>query len=250
MAGETSSELPKYRQIADSLKAAIEAGDYGPGDRLPGESALAAQHGVAVLTARQALKVLRNEGLVETKRGAGARVTSFQPIRRRGIQRLVREQWGAGKSIWSADEARPVTIDVRVDTLSAPAHIARQLDLGEGELVCARSRRFVLNDRPVMLATSYLPLELVAGSAIMRVDTGEGGIYARLAELGYAPVHFREEIRGRLPKADEAEKLALPAERPVLKLFRTAYAEGGVVVEVNEMTLDSASYVLDYEFDA
>nr|WTB12106.1 GntR family transcriptional regulator [Streptomyces antimycoticus] len=250
MTNETSAGTPKYRQIADDLKAAIEAGDYGPGDRLPGEGALATQYSVAVLTARQALKVLRNEGLVETKKGAGARVASFRPIRRHGIQRVAREQWGGGKSIWSADESRPVTIDVRVDTISAPAHIGRMLDLEEGGLVCARSRRFVLEGRAVMLATSYLSQNMVEGSAITRVDTGEGGIYARLSELGYAPVHFREEIRGRLPTAEEAVRLAMPPERPVLKLFRTAYAEGGLAVEVNEMTLDSASYVLDYEFDA
>ncbi|WP_432070880.1 GntR family transcriptional regulator [Streptomyces sp. AA1529] len=243
-------ERPKYQRIADDLKAAIEAGEYGPGDRLPGESAIAAQYEVAALTARQALKILRTEGLVETKKGAGARVVSFRAIRRHGIQRLSRDQWGAGKSIWAADEERPVTIDVRVDNIAAPAHIARMLDLEDGGAVCARSRRFVLDERPVMLATSYLPHELVEGTAITRVDTGEGGTYARLAEIGHAPAHFREEIRCRLPTAEEAEHLAMPLERPIIKLCRTAFDAAGSSVEVNEMTLDSASYVLEYVFDA
>lgn len=101
-----------------------------------------------------------------------------------------------------------------------------------------------------MLATSYLPLALVEGSAIMHVDTGEGGLYARLAELGHAPVHFREELRSRLPTAEEAAHLEVPAERPVIKLCRTAFDADGRAVEVNEMTLDSAAYVLDYSFDA
>ncbi|MFF5315574.1 MULTISPECIES: GntR family transcriptional regulator [Streptomyces] len=250
MASETSPKRPKYQRIADDLKAAIESGQYGPGDRLPGESALAEQYGVATLTARQALKILRTEGLVETKKGAGARVISFRPIRRHGIQRLTRAQWGAGKSIWSADEERPVTIDVRVDTIEAPDHIARMLDLGEGGSVCARSRRFVLEQRPVMLATSYLPFALVEGTAITRVDTGEGGTYARLGEIGHAPAHFREEIRCRLPTAEEAEGLEMPLERPVVKLCRTAFDSEGGAVEVNEMTLDSAAYVLEYAFDA
>ncbi|MBD9730382.1 GntR family transcriptional regulator [Streptomyces sp. H28] len=250
MASDTGQQRPKYQRIADDLKAAIESGEYGPGDRLPGESALAARYEVAVLTARQALKILRIEGLVETKKGAGARVIQFRPIRRHGIQRLAREQWVAGKSIWSADEERPVTIDVRVDTVAAPPHIARMLDVAEGELICARSRRFVLDDRPVMLATSYLPLILVEGTAIMRVDTGEGGIYARLAEIGHAPAHFREEIRCRLPVAQEAERLSIPSERPVIKLCRTAFDAELLAVEVNEMTMDAAAYVLEYAFDA
>ncbi|WP_331729637.1 GntR family transcriptional regulator [Streptomyces platensis] len=250
MAGETGTQRPKYQAIADDLKAAIESGEYAPGDRLPGEKVLAAQYGVAVLTARQALKILRTEGLVESKRGAGARVISFRQIRRHGIQRLARERWGAGKSIWSADDDRPTTIDVRVEAVEAPAHIARMLELGEGELACARSRRFVLEERPVMLAVSYLPHALVEGSAITRVDTGEGGTYARLAELGHAPTHFREEIRSRLPTAEEAEGLAVPLGRPVIKLCRTAFDADNRAVEVNEMTLDSAAYVLDYAFDA
>ncbi|MFI1510210.1 GntR family transcriptional regulator [Streptomyces sp. NPDC020597] len=250
MASETGPQRPKYQRIADDLKAAIESGQYGPGDRLPGESALAEQYGVATLTARQALKILRTEGLVETKKGAGARVISFRPIRRHGIQRLARAHWDAGKSIWSADEERPVTIDVRVDTIEAPDHIARMLDLEERGSVCARSRRFVLEQRPVMLATSYLPFELVDGTAITRVDTGEGGTYARLGEIGHAPAHFREEIRCRLPTAEEAEGLEMPLERPVIKLCRTAFDADGRAVEVNEMTLDSAAYVLDYAFDA
>ncbi|MFF7566621.1 GntR family transcriptional regulator [Streptomyces pseudovenezuelae] len=249
MASEVGPQRPKYQRIADDLKAAIESGRYGPGDRLPGESALAEQYGVAVLTARQALKILRVEGLVETKKGAGARVLSFRPIRRHGIQRLARAQWDAGRSIWSADEERPVTIDVRVDTVVAPDHIARMLDL-DGGTVCARSRRFVLDERPVMLATSYLPSELVDGTPITRVDTGEGGTYARLSEIGHAPAHFREEIRCRLPTAEETESLEIPLGRPVIKLCRTAFDSDGRAVEVNEMTLDSAAYVLDYAFDA
>ncbi|MEU3341826.1 GntR family transcriptional regulator [Streptomyces sp. NPDC006668] len=247
---ETSERRTKSQQIADDLKAAIERGDFEPGDRLPGENALASQYGVAGLTARQALKNLATEGLVEIKKGAGARVISFHPIRRRGIQRIAREQWGQGKSIWSADDDRPQTIDVRVDSLAAPPHIARVLGLGDTELACARSRRYVVEKRPVMLAVSYLPHELVKGSPITRIDTGEGGIYARLAELGHAPAHFREELRSRLPTAEEAAGLDMPAERPVIKLCRTAFDQDGRAVEVNEMTLDSAAYVLDYEFDA
>ncbi|CAM5525015.1 MULTISPECIES: GntR family transcriptional regulator [Streptomyces] len=250
MASEMGTRRPKYQRIADDLKAAIESGEYGPGDRLPGESALATQYDVAVLTARQALKILRIEGLVETKKGAGARVIEFHPIRRHGIQRIAREQWGTGRSIWSADEERPTTIDVHVDTVAAPAHIAHMLELDEDALVCTRSRRIAVADRPVLLATSYLPLELVEETAIMRVDTGEGGTYARLAELGHQPTHFREEIRCRLPLAEEAEGLAMPLGRPVIKLCRTAFDSDLRAVEVNEMTMDSAAYVLEYAFDA
>lgn len=102
----------------------------------------------------------------------------------------------------------------------------------------------------MLFSTSYLPVDLVAGSAITREDTGPGGTYARLAELGHKPVRFREEIRCRMPSVEEAEQLDLSLGMPVVHLIRTAFAEGGGAVEISEMTLDSASYVLEYEFDA
>ncbi|CAM5312780.1 hypothetical protein TPAU25S_00923 [Tsukamurella paurometabola] len=112
-----------------------------------------------------------------------------------------------------------------------------------------RRRRFVLHNKPVLLATSYLPLSVVAGSAITQKDTGPGGTYARLTELGYEPVHFREEIRSRMPSPDEMTQLSMTPGTPVILICRTAFTDQGLPVEVNEMTLDAASYVLEYDFE-
>ena len=60
-----------YLQIADDLRAAIAAGRYRVGDQLPVERELARQYGVAGMTARHGLEVLRDEGVVVSteKRG-------------------------------------------------------------------------------------------------------------------------------------------------------------------------------------
>ncbi|MFD7897624.1 GntR family transcriptional regulator [Streptomyces sp. NPDC059568] len=243
---------PKYQRIADTLREAIGAGEYGPGARLPGENELMAIHGVARMTARQALGVLQSEGIAESRKGAGVFVRSFRPLRRRGIERLSHERWGAGRSVWSTDvEDRTLVVDqVDVAEEPAPERVARLLGIAPGDAVCVRNRRFVLEGKPVLLATSFLPADLVAGSAITREDTGPGGIYARLAELGHRPVHFREEVRSRMPSQDEANRLSLSPGTPVMLICRTAFADEERPVEVNEMTLDSASYVLEYDFDA
>jgi GntR family transcriptional regulator len=249
----SSSEDPraKYEQIANDLRAAIQRGEYGPGDRLPGERVLARQYSVAAMTVRQAIAVLRSEGLAEARQGAGVFVRSFMPIRRRGIQRLARDQWGSGASIWETDEARDVSIDqITVTEMTVPDAVASTLSLQQGATVCRRSRRYLVARRPVMLATSYLPQEIVAGSAITQADTGPGGTFARLSELGYAPVHHREEIRFGLAAADDADRLGLPPGSPVLNIARTSYTAERRVIEVNQMVLDATAYVLDYEFDA
>ncbi|MFF0715567.1 GntR family transcriptional regulator [Streptomyces bauhiniae] len=252
MATTDDDRRPKYQRIADSLREAIQSGEYGPGDRLPGENDLMDRHGVARMTARQALGVLQSEGLAEPRKGAGVFVRSFRPLRRQGIKRLAQEQWGSGRSIWSADtDGRDLVVDqVTVSEERAPVLYAEALGIGATETACVRRRRFVLDGKPVLLATSYLPSSIVGGSAITREDTGPGGTYARLAELGYKPVHFREEIRSRMPSKAEAEQLSMSTGTPVILICRTAFAEDGRPVEINEMTLDAASYILEYAFDA
>ena len=63
-----------YRQIADELRQLIARGQLRPGDRMPSELALADQHAVSRGTARAALAMLLDEGLVEVLPGQGRRV--------------------------------------------------------------------------------------------------------------------------------------------------------------------------------
>ena len=242
-------EPPIYRRIADGLRARIHAGELRDGDRLPGENALMAEYAIARATARQALAVLINEGLAVPKRGSGVYVRQFKPIRRHGSRRLSREQWGQGRAIWDADaRGRPFTVDrVEVVLERAAEDVARVL---ESEQVWVRRRRYLVDARPVQLATSYFPAHLVESTAITLTDTGPGGVYARLAEVGAAPAHFTEEVRARMPNPRESNLLDLPGGTPVIVIARTAYASGGRPVELNEMILDSAAYVLQYDFDA
>ncbi|MEQ4715729.1 MULTISPECIES: GntR family transcriptional regulator [unclassified Nonomuraea] len=242
-------EPPIYRRIADGLRARILSGELRDGDRLPGENALMAEYAIARATARQALAVLINEGLAVPKRGSGVYVRLFKPIRRHGSRRLSREQWGQGRAIWDADtRGRPFTVDrVEVALERAGEEVAGVLESGE---VWVRRRRYSVDARPVQLATSYFPAHLVEGSAITLADTGPGGVYARLGDLGVPPAHFTEEVRARMPGPREITLLDLPGGTPVIVIARTAYTSGGLPVELNEMVLDSAAYVLQYDFDA
>lgn len=240
---------PVYRRIADRLRDQILSGALDDGDRLPGENALMAEYGIARATARQALAVLINEGLAVPRRGSGVYVRLFRPIRRHGSQRLAKEQWGQGRAIWDSDtpgRAYAVDeLDLRREPANAP--VSRALRCHE---VWIRSRRYSVDGRPVQLATSYFPADIVEGSPITLPDTGPGGVYARLGDLGYPPVRFSEEVRVRMPLPGEAKLLGLPAGTPVIVISRIAFASGDVRVELNEMILDSASYVLQYDFDA
>ena len=60
-----------YVQLAAIIRARIASGDLAPGTRLPTLVDLAAEHDVAEMTVRKALRVLVGEGLIETRPGRG-----------------------------------------------------------------------------------------------------------------------------------------------------------------------------------
>jgi len=59
----------RVEQVVQRLTDAIVLGVLAPGERLPSEAQLAKRFGVAVVTAREGLSILRENGLVETRRG-------------------------------------------------------------------------------------------------------------------------------------------------------------------------------------
>jgi len=71
--------LPKYRQIAAELRARIEAGEFPVGAQLPSIGELQAAYDAAKGTVDEALAVLRELGLVETRHGAGSFVLRERP---------------------------------------------------------------------------------------------------------------------------------------------------------------------------
>jgi len=239
--------------IAIELRAAISSGDYRPGDRLPGENPLMETYGVARMTARRALAMLRDEGLTMTRRGVGVFVRQLRPVVRNSTSRLSPTQWRAGKMTWEADHnARNLTVDhIEVTPSEAPDEETRSvLDLDENETVTVRHRRYSLDGKPVMVATSYVPARIAQGTRITETDTGPGGIYRCLDELGYAPAHFREDITSRMPSPSESQVLEIAPGTPVHEIVRTAGTKDGTPVEVNRMILDAAAFVLRYDFDA
>ncbi len=135
MAIDPFSHRPQYRQLADALRDQIRSGRLRPDDRLPVEPTLCRQYRVGRETVRQALAVLRGEGLVETSRGigtvvcppperrplaleAGAQVIARMPMEPECVQLAVREgvpvfeiEWPDGRTeIRSADRVRLVVV--------------------------------------------------------------------------------------------------------------------------------------------
>ncbi|OZM72661.1 GntR family transcriptional regulator [Amycolatopsis antarctica] len=65
---------PPYQQVANALRAAILTKKFLPGDKLPSGPELSDRFGVARMTVQQAIRLLRDEGLVVSRQGSGVYV--------------------------------------------------------------------------------------------------------------------------------------------------------------------------------
>jgi DNA-binding FadR family transcriptional regulator len=94
MAFKPLKRLPAYQQVADQIRAGIESGELVPGQALPTEHALAAEFDVSRTTIREALRVLRAQGLLQGGQGAPYRsvVSLGSNVLERALEVLVTEQ--------------------------------------------------------------------------------------------------------------------------------------------------------------
>ena len=251
---DPTSDRAAYRQIADRLRDAVLRGELSAGAQMPSERALMEEYGAARGTVRQAIALLRSEGLITVEHGRGVFVRQQPPIRRLAHDRFARRHRKAGKAAFLAEaEAggrRPEVEVLHVGADEVTAEVAERLDMPPGQAALVRRRRYLLDGEPVELATSYLPYDLVEGTAICDANPGPGGIYARLEELGRRLGHFTEEVTARMPLPDEARALQLAAGVPVFRLVRIAYDSDGRPVEVCDTVMASDRYVLSYELPA
>jgi GntR family transcriptional regulator len=251
---DPSSDRAVYKQIADHLRAAIVRERLRGGDQLPSETQLMAHYGVARMTARNALRILQDEGLITAEHGRGVYVRARPPVRRLASDRFAQRHRKEGKAAFTVEAeqtgAEPAVDMIAVSTAAPPAEVADRLNLGEKAKAVIRSRRYLLDGRPVETAVSYIPADLARGTPITDPNPGPGGIYARLEESGHTLERFTEEVSARMPTPDEARVLALRPGVPVFRLVRTAFDTDGRAVEVCDTIMAGDAYLLAYDLPA
>ena len=135
-------------------------------------------------------------------------------------------------------------------TVRAPDQVAERLEIAAGDPVVRRTRHMFASDRPVQLATSYIPLTVAGSEDIALPDTNPTGLYKRLAARGYPVTRFVEEIEARLPRPEEAAFLGLTEAQYVLEVARIAYTKDDMPIETVTNVFPSQQWRLSYEWTA
>ncbi len=210
----------KYEQIADHLRGRITEGEFSPGDLLPSGRDLCEQFGVSRATVIKAMDILRNDGVVTSRQGAGFTVVET-PVARPAGRR------GTGSRVTEGQPFRRLG----TPTKEQPSRrIAYALQLSQDQSALRRARMMVLDDGvPFTLVTAWFPPD-VADACPRLSNQGpiaEGTTNYVTRCTGRSPVRGVDVSTVRLATDEEAVELGVPRPCAVAVVLHTAYDEAG-----------------------
>jgi GntR family transcriptional regulator len=215
--------IPLHHQVYLDLKAALDAREWQPGDRLPPERELATRYGCSLITVRRALDELSREKRLERSRGRGTFV--LQP----------RLDVGTADSLSFTEEMQRRGLDPETRLLTARPEaasetVAAALHLEPGSPTLYLERLRVAGGKPLLLEMVHLPAERFPG--LLATDLEHGSLYALLTERYQTQVaRAREAVEPVLLPAREAKLLGSPPRSLALLVEGTAFTADGTPVE-------------------
>ena len=217
--------IPLHHQVYLDLRAALDAGEWRTGDRLPPERDLAGRYGCSLITVRRALADLAREERLERTRGRGTFVRS---------PRIVRE---LTSTMSFSEEMELRGLEPRTTLLSsrlqpAAEAVASALNIPTGTPTFYLERLRSAADRPLLLEQAHLSAERFPD--LLTADLEHGSLYDFLAARYDCRIErLRETIEPVMPPAREAGLLGQSRRTPALLLEGTAFDEADTPVEVS-----------------
>ena len=145
---KTALKGPAYAQLAALIKQKISSGEYSTGSRIPSESSIGQTYGVAVMTVRQAIRLLVEQGLLRRVHGSGTFVCGPDWTRASfnmdGLLELLSDK---------------DNLDIRIlnaGIIAASAKAAAALEVNEGDLIISLLRLVSYKGLPFLLNKAHL----------------------------------------------------------------------------------------------
>ncbi|MFG2525768.1 GntR family transcriptional regulator [Streptomyces sp. NPDC048527] len=248
MTGGSAQPAP-YLRVAAALRQAIAEGTWSQGDRLPSRSELGAVYGgVGDNVVRRAQELLISEGLLEGRAGSGTYVRA--PQHRRALLRtppaghaLLRRPGVAPAGFtgtWEADSTAKV---------EAPAAIASRLGIEVGARCVRTVYEFLQERQPVMVTTSWEPMELTGGTIVVLPEGGPlagHGVAARMAHIGITVDRAQEVPRPIELDKEQAHLLGLATGAKATLIERTHLDTSGRAVETADIVVPADRWEITY----
>ncbi|MFI9533742.1 GntR family transcriptional regulator [Nocardia fusca] len=220
-AGVRRLRADQARRIADILRHQIHAGTLG--DTLPSEQQLATEHDTSRNTIRDALALLRDEGLIDRAPRVGTRVAARKYDH--GLDALL----GLQETLEGRGTVRN---EVRAGQLiTAPRAVARRLGVAPGEQVVYLERLRYLGEHPLSLDLTYLAPEI--GVRVLDHDLTHTDVFVLLEQLSGRSLGSADLTVEAIP-ADRhtAATLDVPDGAPLLMLERLTRLDDGTPVDL------------------
>jgi GntR family transcriptional regulator len=187
---------------------------------------LAAEYGISRMTARAAVQLLAQRGMVERKERSGVFVARAKIEQQLSTVAGFYDQMKSRGIVPGAEVMQARTLEV--GELEDPG-VASRLGLADGDLVHAVLRRRTGNGEPLALEESYYPARLFPG---LVAEDLTGSVYGLMRErYGHGPARSRQEIEPTQLDAEAARSLGVRPDVPALRVTRTAWDAQGSPIE-------------------
>lgn len=218
---------PRYQQVARELIASIRRGGYPVGDFLPTEIQLCRQFRVSRATMREALRKLREVGLISRTRHVGTRVIASIPA-----DDYRQPTNSIGDLLQYAENTRVETL--ATERITCDTSLARDLEsrVGRRWLRIDSLRKLPDKPHPICMTTSYLDGRLP--NVEKHLENVAGPISAMLERVfGLRIIRIEQSIQAIALGKSEARLLKAPVGSPALLATRRYYGEDGRLIELS-----------------
>ena len=220
---DPTGPVPLYHQIFLIMRDKIHAGEWGAGDRMPGEQDLTEAFGVSRITAKRALNELADAGLVIRQRGRGTRV-----VQRPAIPAVTSslEGWLENMTVMGR-ATRAEVLEFGYGPASEEVATALELSASAAVQRAVRIRR--LDGQPMSHLVTFVPAGI--GRHYDRAALNSTPLLQLLELAGVAVASARQTISATIADAAIAHALDCPAGAPLISVQRIVRDEKDRPVE-------------------
>ena len=230
---------PKYAQVIEELRRRIESGEYPPGSLLPSEHQLSDEFQIARPTVVRALRVLRQDGWIETQQGKGSFVRGRPALAGLASQRT-------GEEALNRDESREAGELIEAAISTPPGRVAALLGRAAEDGVLARRLVARRDGEASELVTWWVPAALAEGTDLAGSEPLHGGVRGHLSRRkGVRVDHVLEQVTARHPTSQEAKLLSVGRSAAMLAMYVAARDASGEPVLVLEVVMPGDRHELE-----